>query len=198
MSSKNHTPTSDHRTPARDKHTPASAKHTHASAEHTPASDQHTPSTQNTTRPHHATRYFFVGLGVTLFNYVLYSILANLIVRNNDLLWLSSLIGTVITTLVAYLLHSRITWKERQVTKTAIIKFFIWNACLAIAISPALTQLFSLLTPVYQLAYNIFAALHLPFSYEFTLSTGAFGFTCIVTMILNFLFYDRFVFGKNR
>ena len=146
----------------------------------------------------HATRYFFVGVAITIFNFVLYSILANLIIRNNDFLWLSTFISTTISTIVAYIAHSKITWKERNVTKHSIIRFFIWNALFAVAIGPWLTQLFSLLTPLYEFAFHICEAIHLPFSYEFVLSTGAFVLTAIVTMILNFLFYDRFVFGKSN
>lgn len=146
----------------------------------------------------HATRYFFVGVAITIFNFTLYSILANLIFQNNDLLWLSTFISTVITTIVAYIAHSKITWKERKVTKHSIIRFFIWNALFAVAIGPWLTQLFSLLTPLYEFAFHICEAIHLPFSYEFVLSTGAFILTAIITMIINFLFYDRFVFGKSN
>ena len=146
----------------------------------------------------HATRYFFVGVAITVFNFTLYSILANLIIRNNDLLWLSTLISTIVSTIVAYIAHSKITWKERNVTKHSIIRFFIWNILFAVAIGPWLTQLFSLLTPLYEFAFHICEAIHLPFSYEFVLSTGAFVLTAIVSMILNFLFYDRFVFGKTN
>ena len=66
----------------------------------------------------HATRYLFVGIFLTVFNYALYAIISNLIIRNNDLLWLSTLISTFVTTIVAYLMHSKITWKERHVTKS--------------------------------------------------------------------------------
>ena len=145
----------------------------------------------------HATRYFFVGVGVTAFNYALYAVIANLLIKNNDLLWLSNLIATVTTVIVAYIAHSKITWKERNVTKASIIRFFIWNAMLAIIISPSLTQFFSLFTPLYEFAYSITSAIHLPFTYEFVLTTGAFALTSIVIMILNFLFYDKFVFQKD-
>lgn len=145
----------------------------------------------------HAGRYLFVGIAITVFNFGLYSLLTNIIIKNNDLLWLSTFISTAITTIVAYIAHSKFTWKERNVTKHSIIRFFIWNALLAVAIGPGLTQLFSLLTPLYEFAYNISSALHLPFTYEFVLTTGAFVLTAAVTMILNFLFYDRFVFGKT-
>ena len=163
-----------------------------------PSSSSKPPTKKEVTTSKHATRYFLVGVAITLFNYGLYSILANLIIKDNNLLWLSTLISTVITTIVAYIAHSKITWKERNVTNHSIIRFFIWNALLAIAIGPWLTQLFSLLTPLYDFAYSIITTLHIPFSYEFTLTTGAFVLTSIVTMILNFLFYDRFVFGKSK
>ena len=146
----------------------------------------------------HALRYLFVGVGITLFNYVLFAIIANLIIKNNDFLWLSNLIATSITVIVAYIAHSKITWKERNVTKSSIIRFFIWNAMLAIIISPALTQFFSIFTPLYEYVFNITTAMRLPFSYEFILTTGTFILTSGVIMILNFFFYDRFVFGKNN
>lgn len=146
----------------------------------------------------HALRYLFVGIGITLFNYVLFAIIANLIIKNNDFLWLSNLIATSITVIVAYIAHSKITWKERNVTKSSIIRFFIWNAMLAIIISPALTQFFSIFTPLYEFVFNITTAMRLPFTYEFILTTGTFILTSGVIMILNFFFYDRFVFGKNN
>lgn len=145
-----------------------------------------------------ASKYTLVGICVTLFNYALYAIIANLIINNNDLLWLSNFIATAVTTIVAYFAHSRITWKERIVTRHSVIRFFIWNAILTVAIAPAFTQLFSLLTPLYDFAYNICTSIHLPFSYEFILTTGAFILSSLVIMILNFLLYDRFVFGKTR
>ena len=145
----------------------------------------------------HAVRYLIVGILVTGFNYALFAILSNLIIQDNNLIWLSNFIATAITTIVAYLAHSRITWKERNVTRHSIIKFFIWNAIITIAIAPGFTQLFSLFTPLYEFAHNITSAIHLPFSYEFVLTTGAFVLNSIVIMILNFLFYDKFVFGKK-
>lgn len=145
-----------------------------------------------------AGRYILVGIAITIFNFGFYSILANLIINNNDYLWLSTFISTAAATIVAYILHSKITWKERPVSKSAIYRFFIWNAILAVAIGPWLTQLFSLFTPLYDLAFSISETLHLPFTYEFVQSTGAFVLTSIVVMILNYLFYDKFVFQKSK
>ncbi|MBR3269995.1 GtrA family protein [Candidatus Saccharibacteria bacterium] len=144
-----------------------------------------------------AGRYLIVGITLTLFNYGLYAILANVIFNNQELIWLSTLISTVATTFLAYFLHSKITWKERDITKAAIYKFFIWNAILAFAIGPWITQLFSYITPLYDLAYNICQAIHINFTYEFVQTTGAFVLASAVIMVINFLFYDKFVFGEK-
>ena len=146
----------------------------------------------------HAKRYLIVGILITAFNYGLYAIIANLIIRNDNYLWAATLISTFITTFVAFFSHSKITWKERGVTKTAIYKFFIWNFSFAFGVGPWLTQLFSLITPLYEFAYNITSAIHLPFDYTFVSTTGAFVLTSIIIMIINFLFYDKFVFGKKE
>lgn len=145
-----------------------------------------------------ASRYIIVGIILTVFNYGLYSVLANFVIKNNDFLWLSTLISTIITTFVAYFSHSKITWKERKITKTAKYKFFIWNLTFAFAVGPWITQLFSLITPLYDLAFNICQAINIGFSYDFVQSTGAFALTSLVIMILNYLFYDKFVFGKTK
>ncbi len=162
----------------------------------TPENTEKNPQDVKTSK--HAGRYLIIGTSLAIFNFGFYTILANLIIKNNDFLWLSTFISTLATTILAYILHSKITWKERPITKSAKYKFFIWNILLAVAIGPLLTQLFSLITPLYQFAFNISQAINLPFTYEFILSTGAFVLTAIVTTILNFFFYDKFVFGKAK
>ena len=154
--------------------------------------------TKDVKTSHHATRYLITGICITLFNFILFSIIANIFIKSINLNWLSTLISTIITTIVAFIAHSKITWREREVTKHSIIRFFIWNALLAIAIQPALVQIFSLITPLYNFAFNITTSINLPFDYDFVLNTGAFALASIVIMILNFLFYDKFVFGKHR
>jgi len=150
-------------------------------------------------RPNHAVRYFIIGVSVTIFNFLLYSIVANYIIKNNDLLYVSSLISTFFTTILAYFLHSRITWKDREVTKKSIIKFFIWNGALTFAVNPGLTWLFGLIAPLYNLTTNIANNyFNLGVSYDFVQSTGAFLLTGFVVMIINFFFYDKFVFGDEK
>lgn len=149
-------------------------------------------------KTHRASKYISIGIFLTLFNFGVYTLIARIIINNNDLLWLSNLISTLITTALAYLMHSKITWKERNPGRLGVYKFFVWNLILALIISPFLTWIFSLMTPIYDLAFNISSSLDFPFDYDFIQSTGAFGFTALITMILNFLFYDKIVFGKEK
>lgn len=143
-------------------------------------------------------KYIFVGLILTGFNFLVYALFANVIIKNNDLLWLASAISYTLTTFLAYFLHSKITWKERHPDKTGIVKFFLWNFITALIISPAFTWLFTLLSPLYSLLFNFSSFLSLPFSYEFIESTSVFVLTTLITMILNYIFYDKLVFQQNE
>ena len=143
----------------------------------------------------------FVGVGVacTIIDYALYSLLVMLFFNGDtSQAWLATIISGVVATFAAYELHSHITWKESDPGKFGIVKFFAWNALLVVAIRPALTFIFGLLTGFYQFAFMVSNGINLPFSYEFVESTGIFVLMTTVTMILNFLFYNRIVFGKKK
>ena len=143
-------------------------------------------------------KFAIIGAILALFNFAIYTFLARIIFNSNELLWFDSIISYALATILAYILHSRITWKERHITKRGIIMFFLWNGITAIAISPFFTWLFGFITPVYQFAHQIFTNLHIPFDYNFVESTGIFCFTTAVTMILNYVFYDKLVFGDSK
>ena len=160
--------------------------------------DKESSNNTDVSTSRHASRFFVIGVILAIFNYGVYAAIANLIINNSDLLWLSSLIASTFTTILAFILHSQFTWKERSPGKTGIYKFVIWNIIQTVIVNPVLTQLFGYCTPLYDLAFNICTTLHIPFTYEFIQSTGAFVLTAIITMTINFLFYDKFVFGKTN
>lgn len=143
-------------------------------------------------------KYLVVGISLAIINFGLYTIIARVFVKDNNLLWLTSLIASCITTFIGYILHSTITWKERSPGKLGIIKFFIWNLGIALFAAPFLSWLFKMATWLYQFAFNISQAIHLPFDYDFVESTGVFVLSAIVTTTFNYLFYDKFVFGKKK
>lgn len=143
-------------------------------------------------------KFTIIGIILTIFNFLIYTFLARVIFNTNDLLWLTSIISYLLATILAFFLHFNITWKERSVTKKNIFMFFLWNGITAIIISPFFTWLFGLITPLYELLFNISSALNLPFDYAFIESTSIFCLTCAVTMVLNYLFYDKIVFSKGK
>jgi glycosyltransferase involved in cell wall biosynthesis/putative flippase GtrA len=143
-------------------------------------------------------KFTIIGIILSLFNFLVYTFLARVIMNTNELLWLDSLIAYLIATILGYILHSKITWKERRPTKSSIIKFFLWNGITAILISPLLTWLFQKITPLDESIFNISNNINLPFDYNFIESTSVFILTTCVTMILNYLFYDKLVFGSNK
>ena len=140
--------------------------------------------------------YFFVGLLNAAIDFVVYTILGLTIMK--DALWLASIVGALVATVTGFFLHSKITWKERNPGKVGAIKFVIWSLMIAIAIKPALTLFFETWTWLYEFAFSISSFLHLPFSYDFIVSTGVFGFMSLVIMVLNFICYDRVVFGDKK
>ena len=148
-------------------------------------------------KAHRASKFILIGIVITIFNFIIFSILAR-VINNNDLLWIDSAISYIAATFLAYLLHSKITWKKRTPGKIGIIKFFIWNLLTALLISPFFTWLFGFFSPIYQLAHQVSTSLHIPFDYDFIESTGIFCFVTAITMLLNFFFYDKLVFGKSK
>ena len=141
-----------------------------------------------------AWRFFWVGTGLTLFDYAVYEVIVLLFLGGNT--GLASIISGSITTVVAFFAHSRITWKARKIGRSEIIKFFVWTILTMWLIRPLLTRGAELLTPLYQFAYGICQWIGINFSYEFVRTTGVFAICTAVIMILNYCFYDRFVFSK--
>lgn len=141
--------------------------------------------------------FAFIGIILTVANFIIYAIIARFI-PGNELLWLDSMISYLLVTFLAYFLHSKYTWKERPVTKIGVINFFVWNLITALIISPVLTELFRLLKPVYEFIFNLSASINLPFDYAFIESTSIFILSATITMILNYLFYDKLVFGTKK
>lgn len=144
-----------------------------------------------------ASTFFVVGVVLTLFNFGLYTTLARIVIKNNDFLWMAVLVSSVVTTILAYILHSRITWREQKKGRREVIGFLIWNGFEAMVINPVLTWFFGLLTGLYQFAFGISSFLGLPFDYNFVESTGAFGLMTVVIMVLNFFCYDKLIFKKK-
>lgn len=146
-----------------------------------------------------AGRYFVCGMTNTLIAYVIYEGLALTMFRGE---WLpvASLISGATGIFTGYFLHSRFTWKGRKIGKFTVVNFLVWNIFMGVAVKPVLTKLFQLgiFDGLYLLAFNICQFLHIPFSMEFVETTGNFVLTTAIIMVINYLVYDRLVFGKKK
>ena len=143
-------------------------------------------------------KYLVFGLLNTGINYGIYEVLALLVFKTDDQLWVATLISGAISIFVGYFLHSRFTWKGREVGKKQLGKFFIWNVIMNVAVRPLLTLFFGLFGFLYQFAFNICQGIGINFSYEFVATTGNYVLMTAVVMVINFLIYDRFVFGESK
>ncbi len=140
--------------------------------------------------------FFILGVITTLIEYVFYTISAR-IINNNDILWVSALIGGVIGTIFAFFLNSRLIWKNSKVTKREITIFFVYDIGKTFTLKTFFTWVFGLIKPVYEFAFSISSNLGLPFDYNFVESTGVFVFTALVCMMITYFTYDKIVF-KNK
>lgn len=143
-----------------------------------------------------AEKYFFLGLLNTAIGYGVYEVLALTVFRSQ--LPIAAGISGVVSIFTGYYIHSHWTWKGRQIGKRQIARFFIWNIISATILKPVLTWMFEFPVFLYKLAFDIAQAIHIPFSYDFVHSTGNFVLVTAVLMVINFLVYDRFVFGKKK
>ena len=142
--------------------------------------------------------YFVCGCLNTIIAYAIYEVLALTVFSGEELLAFATLVSGAVSVVTGYVLHSKFTWKERIAGKKEAGKFLVWNIVMAVAIKPLLTLGFQKMSFLYELAFNIFQAIHIPFSYEFVETTGVFVLMTAVVMVINFLVYDRFVFGKKK
>lgn len=143
-------------------------------------------------------KFLGVGLTITVIEYIIYTLLVMVLFGGNtEIAPAATAISGAIAMVVAFLMHSKITWRERNPGKFGIVKFFAWNILLVALIRPGLAAFFELLTGLYQFGFMITSAIHLPFSYDFVESTGIYVLVTAVSMTLNFICYEKVVFGTK-
>lgn len=149
-------------------------------------------------------RYFIFGVLNTAINYGMYEVLALTIFSGDQQLKYATLVSGVVSVFVGYFLHSKFTWKEQGFKTDQAVKFVACNGVMALGIKPLLTLGLEgkWLDPLYDFAHNILQMIPIGLAksimtYDFVKSTGVYVLMTAVVMILNFLVYDRFVFGKK-
>lgn len=140
-----------------------------------------------------------VGFATTIFDYLIYELIVMIAFGGNaDKTGISSIISGLFATIMAYILHNKITWKERNPGKYGIVKFFLWNILVVVAIRPLLTALFTLLTGFHEFVYLIVGWIPLFSSFDFVRTTTIYVLMMLITMTLNYIFYEKIVFGSSK
>lgn len=142
----------------------------------------------------------FLGVGIlnTFLDFVFYSLLTYLFFGDKSSIWIAGIISGTVALFVAFLTHSKITWKYRTINLATMIRFLIATGFGMWVIRPILLVIFIRVDFIYDRAYDIAQWLHIPVSYGFVANTGAFALMTAVVLVYNFIVYDKFVFTKGR
>lgn len=135
--------------------------------------------------------FFFVGVLNTLIDFIIYTIASSVF---HIPLTLATVISGSISAITTFFTHGKITWKDREITKSSMLRFALWCLIMVTAIRPFIAFIAEHLTPLYQFIFFISSFLRLPFSYQFVTNTGVFIIIAAVVMTINFCVYEKFVF----
>ncbi|MBC7404832.1 MAG: GtrA family protein [Cytophaga sp.] len=143
--------------------------------------------------------YIFLGVGVfnTLFDFTFYTFLTSFVFKDNDKIAIAGVISGTAALVCAFITHSLITWRGSHISHRTILKFVAFTGFGMWFIRPLLLAGFIRLNGLYSWVFSISYTLHLPFSRDFIVNTGAFGFMAVILLIYNYLTYNRFVFSKK-
>ena len=129
--------------------------------------------------------FVFAGVCITLFDFIIYNVVILVFKWVANVLLLAACTSGAFATLLAYFLHKNFTWKDRKTNRRTILYFFTWNIILVLLVRPILVWFFELIGGFYE------------FSFDFIRSTGIYGLMSVVTMTLNFIGYEKIVFGQK-
>lgn len=111
---------------------------------------------------------------------------------------LAGIISGTIALVIAFLLHSYITWRDRHVTHREIFKFIAITGAGMWILRPILLSVFISFDNLYHWAFIVFNNLHIPLSQSFVSNTGAFCLMILVLLCYNYVAYEYFVFKRKR
>ena len=139
-----------------------------------------------------------VGAGLTVLDFVVYNIVLRTFYGGEaEGASVASMVSGMVATVAAYFAHKNITWKARKPRKYGVAWFFGWNVFASTVVRPVVSWFFGLIifSRLYEFAFSVISWLNIPFDYEFVKSTGIYVLMTAVVMVLNYMFYEKLVFG---
>ncbi|MCL2038675.1 GtrA family protein [Candidatus Saccharibacteria bacterium] len=138
--------------------------------------------------------FALVGIVNTLFDYILFMIFASFLSNV-----VASLISATFAIVLAFFLHKKFTWGDRQTSRASMIQFLVFTAAVMWGIRPFLiwgltAASTGFMLPLYEFAHFILRFL----SYDFVVRTGIFAFATLATLTINYLLYNKIIFRHAK
>lgn len=140
--------------------------------------------------------FLAVGIFNTLADFLVFTLITQTIFEQN--IALAGFLSGTLALLVAYATHSKVTWRERSMSRISILKFFVVTGFGMWVIRPTLLLIFSRMVTAFDFSHKISSSLGLPFNYGFIVNSISFCLMVIVILIYNYLSYDRLVFNETK
>ena len=141
-------------------------------------------------------KYIGVGVTATVIDFGVYTLFMIIFGEREEFRPIAQMIAGVVSTISAYFMHSRITWKMRDPGRKGVAMFFVWNALTVLVIRNFLFGVLDGLVGLWQFAYMLLG--WTGFSYDFVESTAIYILVIVITMVLNYLVYDKLVFSSDK
>lgn len=149
----------------------------------------------------HRKKFVFLGVGIfnTLTDFISYSLLMYVLPASNMKLTTVGVVSGTIALCVAFLTHSRITWRGAETGRGIFVRFLLVTGFGMWVVRPILLNIFvhfTLLSDIlYKLSYTLAEDM---VTRTFIQNSVTFLLMTIVLLIYNFLTYDRFVFSQKN
>jgi putative flippase GtrA len=135
-----------------------------------------------------------VGAVNTLFDYILFMIFATFLGNVA-----ASMVSAAFAMIVSFFLHKKFTWGDRKTSRASMIQFLVVTAIVMWGIRPLLiggltAASTGFMEPLYGFAHFILSF----FSYDFVVNTGIFAIATLVTLTVNYIIYNKFIFSHGK
>lgn len=142
--------------------------------------------------------FLLVGGMNSLLDFIFYTVVTTWILPGGGQIILAGLVSGTVALVIAYLSHRYITWREKHVPRSAVIRFFVATGFGMWVIRPFLLWLFSKPTSVSTAIVTLGNGIGVHLSLAFVRNTVAFLAMTVIVVVYNFVMYQRFVFVEAK
>lgn len=141
--------------------------------------------------------FLLIGVLNTTLDFLFYTFLIHFVFKSPDEILVVGFISGTFALACAYTTHRFITWRDRHVTYTSVLKFFMVTGFGLWVIRPLLLSWLITFTPLYEAVHAFVAeSIELTIDKYSIATTGAFLGMVLILMVYNYFMYGRLVFTR--